>query len=232
MNTTVPTATPGRRPFSAGAPGIAHGPRHPERAHTAPVAERGVECMAAGLDAHGHARVPCSRWRTWRGFRAFRTGSGRKRRTRLVEAHSRACWMTARRQSRSVTRPAGNSTGERGRPSSMWTGRKIAKSSGSPCTVQARFVSGTGPRLQNRPGTVSGPYTEPWPSLGNSYPFRVGPGTGTFAKCTGSGRTRDRRSKKYRVPGRVRDRGPDKYWVPVPGPGQDRDRGSREKVGS
>jgi len=167
-----------------------------------------------------------------RGFRAFRTGSGRERRTRLVEAHSRACWMTARRQSRSVTRPASNSTGERGRPSSMWTGRKIAKSSGSPCTVQARFVSGTGPRLQNRPGTVSGPYTAPWPSLGNSYPFRVGPGTGTFAKCTGSGRTRDRRSKKYRVPGRVRDRGPDKYWVPVPGPGQDRDRGSREKVGS
>jgi hypothetical protein len=142
------------------------------------------------------------------------------------------CVLDDRAASRSVTRPAGNSTGERGRPSSMWTGRKIAKSSGSPCTVQARFVSGTGPRLQNRPGTVSGPYTEPWPSLGNSYPFRVGPGTGTFAKCTGSGRTRDRRSKKYRVPGRVRDRGPDKYWVPVPGPGQDRDRGSREKVGS
>jgi hypothetical protein len=44
MNTTAPAATPGRRPFSAGAPGIAHGPRHPaERAHTAPVAERGVE---------------------------------------------------------------------------------------------------------------------------------------------------------------------------------------------
>jgi hypothetical protein len=120
INTTVPAATPGRRPFSAGAPGIAHGPRHPEHAHTAPVperpehvrsfradrpehvhtapvAERGVERMAAGLDAHGHARVPCSRWRAWRGFRAFRTGSGRKRRTRLVEAHSRACWMTARR---------------------------------------------------------------------------------------------------------------------------------------
>jgi hypothetical protein len=56
MNTTVPTATPGRRPFSAGAPGIAHGPRHPERAHTAPVAERGVERLAASLDARGHAR--------------------------------------------------------------------------------------------------------------------------------------------------------------------------------
>jgi len=56
MNTTVPTATPGRRPFSAGAPGIAHGPRHPERAHTAPVAERGVERLATSLDVHGHAR--------------------------------------------------------------------------------------------------------------------------------------------------------------------------------
>ena len=54
MNTIAPAATPGRRPFSAGAPGIAHGARHPaerahtalgnaERAHTAPVAERGVE---------------------------------------------------------------------------------------------------------------------------------------------------------------------------------------------
>jgi len=56
MNTTAPTATPGRRPFSAGAPGITHGPRHPERAHAAPVAERGVERMAASLDVHGHAR--------------------------------------------------------------------------------------------------------------------------------------------------------------------------------
>ena len=56
MNTTAPTATPGRRPFSAGAPGIAHGPRHPERAHTAPVAERGVERLATSLDVHGHAR--------------------------------------------------------------------------------------------------------------------------------------------------------------------------------